>query len=146
MCLQYLGLQMLLPRRAGFITSVTAEEGEIWEANDLPSAREQAMDKLTPSKIGSIPMTVSCWFLYWISLLTNKTEFLLKSAEVRVVFKTQWTLCQLMPNLNHSQIRLRPPAEPTFTIHEIHRAHNSFPWKPPVPRQAERLIFNSLLV
>lgn len=60
MCLQYLGLQMFLPRRAGFITSVTAEEGEIWEANDLPSAREQAMDKLTPSKIGSIPMTVSC--------------------------------------------------------------------------------------
>lgn len=41
MCLQYLGFPMLLPRRVGFITSVTTEEGEIWEENYLPSAENK---------------------------------------------------------------------------------------------------------
>lgn len=102
------------------------------------------MGKLTPSKIGSILMTVSCRFLYWISELTNKIEFLLRSVEARVVFKTQRTSCQLMPYLNHSQIRLRAPAEPTFNICEIHRAPNSFSTSAKASREIKFSIFFGL--
>lgn len=39
--LLYLGFQMLLPKSAAFIISVTTEEGEIWEANYLPRAENK---------------------------------------------------------------------------------------------------------
>lgn len=128
MCLQYTGFQMLLPRRVGFVTSVTAEEGEIWEANYLPSTENK------PWASWPLPRWAPFRWAgdFYIEFLYLLIKF--RSAEARVVFKTQWTPCQLMPNLNHSQIRLRAPAEPPFNFCEIHGAPNSFSWKPPVPR------------
>jgi len=46
--LQDLGSQMPLPRRAGFVSSITIDEGEVWEANGLSNARDQAMGRADP--------------------------------------------------------------------------------------------------
>lgn len=50
---------MPLPRRAGFVSSITSDHGEAGEANGLPNATEQAMGRANPSKTGSILMMVT---------------------------------------------------------------------------------------
>lgn len=41
-----LGSQMLLPRMASFVSSITTDEGEAWKENSVPRVREQAMGRV----------------------------------------------------------------------------------------------------
>lgn len=139
---QYLGSQMLLPRRAGFVSSVTADGDESWEARGLSREREQATGRAFPFQEWLYPKAAD--FRAKISNLQITIEFLHGLAEVRVIFKIQGATLPVKPRpelFSHqapSSSRTSPWLDPRDLLNAHPAWHcSSFPSALPARRQPQ---------